>query len=100
MKKKSITESTEAGTENREKEGRGRPTKHTGRTKNLSVVFNEEVADQLRIKTVRMKKSEGGNFSMSEFIRPVIEAVLESDVDLSLADSEEELKELMLSKLL
>lgn len=98
-KKKGLYSDTSSGTvEN--SEGRGRPTKHEGRTQNITVIFGEETADQLRMQCIKMKKNNGGKFSMNEFIRPVIEAVLESDIDLEMADSEEELKELMLNKLL
>lgn len=98
MSKKDIHESTLTGTTTSE-EGRGRPTKHEGATQNITVIFGDEVADQLRMQCIKMKKAKGGKFSMNEFIRPIIEAVLESDLDLSLADSEEELKELMINKL-
>lgn len=98
-KKKGIFENTEGGTKKRSGDGPGRPTKHEGQTQNITVIFPDEVADDLRMQCIKMKKTKGGKFSMNEFIRPIIEAVLESDLDLSLADSEDELKELFRSQL-
>ena len=100
MSKKSVYDSTSEGTKTRNEEGRGRPAKHEGATQNITVIFGEDTADRLRMECIKMKKTNGSKFSMNEFIRPVVEAVLESDLDLSVADSEEELKELMLSRLL
>ena len=100
MSKKDLYQSTSEGTKTKNEEGRGRPAKHDGATQNITVIFGEDTADRLRMECIKMKKANGSKFSMNEFIRPVVEAVLESDIDLSLADSEEELKELMLSKLL
>ena len=99
MAKKGIFENTEQGTQKEAGETRGRPTKHQGQTQNITVIFSDEVADQLRMQCIKMKKQGGGKFSMNEFIRPVVEAVLESDIDLTMADSENELRELFLSKL-
>ncbi|HLR26981.1 MAG TPA: hypothetical protein VK112_14040 [Fodinibius sp.] len=97
--KKGIFENTEGGTQKPSGDGPGRPTKHEGQTQNITVIFSDEVADDLRMKCIKMKKAKGGKFSMNEFIRPIIEAVLEADLDLSLADSEDELKELFRSQL-
>lgn len=98
-KKKGIYESTEGGIQKQSGEGPGRPTKHEGQTQNITVIFDDKVADNLRMKCIKMKKAKGGKFSMNEFIRPIIEAVLEADIDLRLADSEDELKELFHSRL-
>ena len=97
--KKGIFENTEKGTKKRSSDGPGRPTKHEGQTQNITVIFPDEVADDLRMRCIKMKKTKGGKFSMNEFIRPIIEAVLDSDLDLSIADSEDELKELFRSQL-
>lgn len=98
-KKKGIFENTEGGTQKKSGDGPGRPTKHEGQTQNITVIFSDEVADDLRIQCIKMKKAKGGKFSMNEFIRPIIEAVLEADIDLNFADSENDLKELFRSKL-
>ncbi len=98
-KKKGIFESTDPGTKKNTEPDRGRPVKHEGQTQNITVIFDEKTADQLRMECIKMKKPQGGKFSMNEFIRPIIEAVLESDIDLTMADNESELKEFFLSKL-
>jgi hypothetical protein len=99
IKKKGIFESTNSETKRNTGTGRGRPLKHEGQTQNITVIFDEKTADQLRMTCIKMKKPQGGKFSMNEFIRPIIEAVLESGIDLTMADNESELKEFFLSKL-
>lgn len=98
-KKKGIFENTEGGTQKQSGDGPGRPTKHEGNTQNITVIFDDDVADNLRMQCIKMKKAKGGKFSMNGFIRPIIKAVLESDIDLSLADSEDELRELFRHRL-
>lgn len=94
---KGIFEATGDGTQSYF--GPGRPIKHTGHTQTISVVFDDATADRLRMECIKMKKENGSKFSLNEFIRPVVEAALESDIDLSQADNEAELKELFLSHL-
>src|SRR5699024_246637 len=89
----------EKGTKKRSSDGPGRPTKHEGQTQKITVIFPDEVADDLRMRCSKMKKTKGGKFTMNEFIRPIIAAVVDSDLDLSIADSEDERKELFLSQL-
>lgn len=99
MKEKDVYQSTTSGTKNRGEDGRGRPTKHEGQTQNITIIFDEGTADRLRMQCIKMKKANGSKFSMNEFVRPVVEAVLESKLDLSRVDSENELKEYILTSL-
>jgi hypothetical protein len=70
--KKGIFENTGPGTKKNMGTDRGRPVKHEGQTQNITVIFDEKTADQLRMTFIKMKKPQGGRFSMNEFIRPII----------------------------
>lgn len=100
--KKSIFDKT--GNQNKSKEkshnvkykdGPGRPVKHNEPTQKITVVFGESRFVEINEVCFEILKRHNEKLSMTELIRGITEAVLDSDIDIETATSEGEINELV-----
>jgi len=77
----------------------GRPPRHKEPSTSISVVLLDRHDVFLREISFLIRQRTGARVSKSEILRAFTEAVLESEIDLTTSRSEEEVKEVLLSKL-
>lgn len=81
------------------KAGPGRPVKHEEPTKKITVVFGESRFVEINEVCFDILKNHNEKLSMTELIRGITEAVLDSEIDLETATSEADINELVASTL-
>lgn len=77
--------------------GPGRPVKHEEPTKKITVVFGESRFVEINEICFDILKTHNEKMSMTELIRGITEAVLDSDIELGEATNEQEINELVSS---
>lgn len=75
--------------------GPGRPAKHDEPTKKITVVFGESRFIEINEVCFNILKNHNEKISMTELIRGIIEAVLDSKIELGEATSEQEINEMV-----
>jgi hypothetical protein len=75
--------------------GPGRPVKHDEPTKKITVVFGEGRFVEINEICFDILKKHNKKVSMTELIRGITEAVLDSDINIEQATNEHEINELI-----